>query len=145
MEENLSIIKEIHQQFGEIKNDIRAYSPLTFAYIGDAVYEMVIRTLVVEKGQQAVHALHKQTTKIVCAATQAAMIDALQDIMTPEEQDIFRRGKNSKINSSAKNMSLEDYRKATGFEAVCDYLYLQGQTARIVEMVRTGLDRLELM
>lgn len=145
MEENLSIIKEIHQQFGEIKNDIRAYSPLTFAYIGDAVYEMVIRTLVVEKGQQAVHALHKQTTKIVCAATQAAMIDALQDIMTPEEQDIFRRGKNSKINSSAKNMSLEDYRKATGFEAVCGYLYLQGQTARIVEMVRTGLDRLELM
>ena len=118
---------------------------MTFAYIGDAVYEMVIRTLVVEKGQQAVHALHKQTTKIVCAATQAAMIDALQDIMTPEEQDIFRRGKNSKINSSAKNMSLEDYRKATGFEAVCGYLYLQGQTARIVEMVRTGLDRLELM
>ncbi len=145
MEENLSIIKEIHQQFGETKNDIRVYSPLTFAYIGDAVYEMVIRTLVVEKGQQAVHALHKQTTKIVCAATQAAMIDALQDIMTPEEQDIFRRGKNSKINSSAKNMSLEDYRKATGFEAVCGYLYLQGQTARIVEMVRTGLDRLELM
>lgn len=145
MEENLSIIKEIHQRFGETKNDIRAYSPLTFAYIGDAVYEMVIRTLVVEKGQQAVHALHKQTTKIVCAATQAAMIDALQDIMTPEEQDIFRRGKNSKINSSAKNMSLEDYRKATGFEAVCGYLYLQGQTARIVEMVKTGLDRLELM
>lgn len=145
MEENLSIIKEIHQQFGETKNDIRVYSPLTFAYIGDAVYEMVIRTLVVEKGQQAVHALHKQTTKIVCAATQAAMIDALQDIMTPEEQDIFRRGKNSKINSSAKNMSLEDYRKATGFEAVCGYLYLQGQTARIVEMVKTGLDRLELM
>ena len=125
--------------------DANLLNGLSLAYIGDAVYEMVIRTLVVEKGQQAVHALHKQTTKIVCAATQAAMIDALQDIMTPEEQDIFRRGKNSKINSSAKNMSLEDYRKATGFEAVCGYLYLQGQTARIVEMVRTGLDRLELM
>ena len=140
MEENLSIIKEIHQQTGEKGNDIRTYSPLTLAYIGDAAYEIVIRTLIVEKGQQAVHALHKQTTRIVCASAQAAIVEAIQDVM-----DIYRRGKNSKINSSAKNMSLEDYRKATGFEAVCGYLYLQGETARIVELVKTGLDRLELI
>lgn len=145
MEENLSIIKEIHQQTGEKGNDIRTYSPLTLAYIGDAAYEIVIRTLIVEKGQQAVHALHKQTTRIVCASAQAAIVEAIQDVMTEKELDIYRRGKNSKINSSAKNMSLEDYRKATGFEAVCGYLYLQGETARIVELMKTGLDRLELI
>ena len=144
MEENLSIIKEMHQQFGESKTDIRTYSPLTFAYIGDAVYEIVIRTLIVEKGQQAVHDLHKQTTKLVCAASQAAMAEALKEDMTQQEQDIYRRGKNCKINSSAKNMSLEDYRKATGFEAVCGYLYLTGQTARIVELVKCGIDKLKL-
>ncbi len=115
MEENLSIIKEIHQQTGEKGNDIRTYSPLTLAYIGDAAYEIVIRTLIVEKGQQAVHALHKQTTRIVCASAQAAVVEAIQDVMTEKELDIYRRGKNSKINSSAKNMSLEDYRKDTGF------------------------------
>lgn len=145
MEENLSIIKEIHQQIGEKNIDIRTYSPLTLAYIGDAAYEIVIRTLIVEKGQQAVHALHKQTTKIVCASTQAAMAEALQDVMDEKELDVYRRGKNSKINSSAKNMSLEDYRKATGFEAVCGYLYLQQDTSRIVELVKLGLDRLGLM
>ena len=106
MEENLSIIKEIHQQTGEKGNDIRTYSPLTLAYIGDAAYEIVIRTLIVEKGQQAVHALHKQTTRIVCASAQAAIVEAIQDVMTEKELDIYRRGKNSKINSSAKNLSL---------------------------------------
>lgn len=144
MEENLSIIKELHRQVSESKTDIRTYSPLTFAYIGDAVYEMVIRTLIVEQGQQAVQSLHKQTTKLVCASAQAAMAEALLEDMTRQEQDIYRRGKNSKINSSAKNMSLEDYRKATGFEAVCGYLYLNGQTARIVELVKRGMDKLEL-
>ena len=85
MEENLSIIREIHQQTGEKGNDIRTYSPLTLAYIGDAAYEIVIRTLIVEKkGQQAVHALHKQTTRIVCASAQAAIVEAIQDVMTGE-------------------------------------------------------------
>ena len=83
MEENLSIIKEIHQQTGEKGNDIRTYSPLTLAYIGDAAYEIVIRTLIVEKGQQAVHALHKQTTRIVCASAQAAMERTARSILLP--------------------------------------------------------------
>lgn len=144
MEEDLSIIQEVHKQFGDKGVDIRTYSPLTLAYIGDAVFEIVVRTLIVEKGQQAVHDLHKQTTKIVCAATQAAVAEALYEEMTEQEQDVYRRGKNSKINSSAKNMSLSDYRKATGFEALCGYLYLQGQTKRIVELVKTGLNKLEI-
>lgn len=142
MEENLSIINELHKRQGEPQIDLRTYSPLTLAYIGDAVYEMVMRTIVVERGQQAVHALHKQTTQLVCAKTQADIAEALMDVMTDAEQDIYRRGKNSKINSSAKNMSLEDYRKATGLEAVCGYLYLQGETSRVVELLTQGLERL---
>lgn len=144
MEESLSLIREIHNEFGEKQTDIRSYSPLTLAYIGDAIFEMVIRTLIVEKGQKAANTLHKHTTKIVCAGTQAALVEALFDEMTQQEQDIYRRGKNTKINSSAKNASLSDYRKATGFEAVCGYLYLTDQTKRIVELVRMGLEKLEI-
>lgn len=144
MEESLSLLKEIHQEFGECEVDIRTYSPLTLAYIGDAIFEMVIRTLIVEKGQRAANSLHKHTTKIVCAGTQAAMIEALSDVLTDEEQSVYRRGKNTKINSSAKNASLADYRKATGFEALCGYLYLSGNTRRVVELIKIALDKLQI-
>lgn len=144
MEESLSLLGEIHQEFGECDVDIRTYSPLTLAYIGDAIFEMVIRTLIVEKGQRAANSLHKHTTKIVCAGTQSAMIEALSDVLTEEEQSIYRRGKNTKINSSAKNASLADYRKATGFEALCGYLYLSGNTKRVVELIKIGLDKLQI-
>lgn len=141
MEENISLLEEIHQGFGECDIDIRTYSPLTFAYIGDAIFEMVIRTLIVERGQRAANTLHKHTTKIVCARTQAAIVEAIMEDMTQEEQDIYRRGKNTKLHSSAKNASLSDYRKATGFEAVCGYLYLSGNTKRIVELVKLGIEK----
>ncbi len=144
MEESLSLLAQIHQEFGECEVDIRTYSPLTLAYIGDAIFEMVIRTLIVEKGQRAANSLHKHTTKIVCAGTQAAMIEALTDVLTEEEQSIYRRGKNTKINSSAKNASLSDYRKATGFEALCGYLYLSGNTGRVIELIKIALDKLQI-
>jgi ribonuclease-3 family protein len=121
--------------------DLKTYSPLTLAYIGDAVFEIIIRTLIVEKGQRAANTLHKHTTKIVCAQTQAQMIEAVYDDLSDEEQDIYRRGKNTKIHSSAKNASLSDYRKATGFEALCGYLFLKNDTARITYLVRTALEK----
>ena len=142
MEENVSLLAQIHQVFGESEVDLRTYSPLTFAYIGDAIFEMVIRTLIVERGQRAANTLHKHTTKIVCAGTQAAIVEAIMDDLTEEEQDIYRRGKNTKLHSSAKNASLSDYRKATGFEAVCGYLYLSGNTKRVVELVELGIKKI---
>lgn len=144
MEEGLSLIQEIHKEFGACEVDIRTYSPLTLAYIGDGIFEMVIRTLIVEKGQRAANSLHKHTTKIVCAGTQAAMIMSLQEELTETEMDIFRRGRNAKSYSSAKNASLSDYRKATGFEAVCGYLYLSGNNKRVVELIKKGLCNLQL-
>ena len=141
-QQETSLLSELHRVFGERTVDLRTYSPLTLAYIGDAVFEIIIRTLIVEKGQQAANMLHKCTTKIVCAQTQAKMADTLQSIMTEREQDIYRRGKNTKLHSSAKNASLSDYRKATGFEALCGYLFLKGETARIMELVKLALDNL---
>lgn len=141
-QQETSLLSELHKVFGGRTADLRTYSPLTLAYIGDAVFEIIIRTLIVEKGQRAANMLHKYTTKIVCAQTQAKMADTLESIMTEKEQDIYRRGKNTKLHSSAKNASLSDYRKATGFEALCGYLFLEGKTARIMELVKKALDEL---
>jgi len=135
---------QIHAAFGTKAADIKTYSPLTFAYIGDAVFEIIIRTLIVEKGQCPTNTLHKRTTKIVCAETQAKMIEAVYEQLSEEEQNIYRRGKNTKINSAAKNASLSDYRKATGLEALCGYLFLKDDTKRITAIIKEALALLEI-
>lgn len=135
---------ELHTAFGAEAADINTYSPLTFAYIGDAVFEIIIRTLIVEKGQRTLQTLHKHTTKIVRAETQAKMIEAVFDQLSEEERNIYRRGKNTKINSAAKNASLSDYRKATGFEALCGYLFLKDDTQRIIAIIKEALTLLEI-
>ena len=142
--ENRGLLAQIHRTFGGGEIDIRTYSPLTLAYIGDAVFEIIVRTLIVEKGQRAEKTMHKHTTKIVCAQTQAQLIDAVYESLTEEEQDIYRRGKNTKIHSSAKNASLADYRKATGFEVLCGYLFLKEDTARILQIVRQAMDSVQI-
>lgn len=135
-----SLLSQIRETFGGGDVDIRTYSPVTLAYIGDAVFELIIRTLIVEKGQRAANTLHKHTTKVVCAQTQAKMIDAVYDTLTEEEQDLYRRSKNTKLHSTAKNASLADYRKATGFEALCGYLFLEDDVERITQLVRQAVD-----
>lgn len=136
----ISLLSQIHGTFGGGEIDIRTYSPLTLAYIGDAVFEIIVRTLIVEKGQRAANTLHKHTTKIVCAQTQAKMIDAVYEYLTEEEQDIYRRGKNTKLHSTARNASLADYRRATGFEALCGYLFLKDDTRRITQLVSQAIE-----
>lgn len=140
----LSMLSQIHREFGGGDVDIRTYSPLTLAYIGDAVFEVIIRTLIVEKGQRAANTLHKHTTKVVCAQTQAKMVDAVYECLTEEEQDIYRRGKNTKLHSTAKSASLADYRKATGFEALCGYLFLKDDTVRITQLVRQAIEMAQI-
>ncbi len=139
-----SLLSCIRSEFGGGEEDMRTYSPLTLAYIGDAVFEIIVRTLVVEKGQKSANALHRHTTKIVCAQMQAKLVDAVFERLTEEEQDIYRRGKNTKIHSSAKNASLGDYRKATGFEALCGYLFLKDETERIMQIVRQAFETVKV-
>lgn len=124
---------------GKTEQDVRAYSPLTLAYIGDAVYDLIIRTVVVERANRPANTLHHITVKYVSAKAQSKIIEALMDSLTEDELSVYRRGKNSKPNTTAKNTSVADYMRATGFEAVIGYLYLTDQTERILELVKAGI------
>lgn len=119
--------------------DIVSYPPLTLAYIGDAIYEIIIRTYVVINTNTQVNKLHKMTSNLVKAKTQSDMIKSLYDELTEEELRIFKRGRNAKSVSVAKNASVTEYRTATGFEALMGYLYLNNETERMMELIKKGL------
>ncbi len=142
MEESLSLSSRIRELFGLKEVDMKAYSPLTLAYIGDAAYELVIRTMVVEKGNRQASQLHRLTTSYVKAQAQAAMIEALEPELTEEELAIYKRGRNAKSYTSAKNASILDYRKATGLEALIGYLYLSGREERVLFLIKEGIGRI---
>lgn len=135
-------LKEIiEDNFGKAKTDLKAYSPLTLAFIGDAVFSLVIRTIIVERGNVPVNKLHVATTKLVQAGAQADMIEAVYNDLSEEEQAIYKRGRNAKSASSAKNASIQTYRKATGMEALSGFLYLDGKQERLIELIRLGMER----
>lgn len=143
MEESLSRKSGV---FGEIKNyfqipdiDIRTYSPLALAYIGDGIYDLVIRSMVVGHGNTKASQLHQHTSHLVKAHTQSEMMEYLLPVLTEEEEDYYRRGRNAKSPTMAKNATMGDYRRATGFEALMGYLYLTDQFTRLMELVNTGL------
>ncbi|MBO5166893.1 MAG: ribonuclease III [Lachnospiraceae bacterium] len=144
MAESLSLLAKIKETFAVKEVDVRAYSPLTLAYIGDAVYDIIIRTVVVERANQAANVLHKKTSSYVKAQTQAAMIEALLPELTSDEEAVYKRGRNAKSYTTAKNASIADYRKATGFEALVGFLYLMDDTDRILHLVKTGLAKMEM-
>ena len=120
--------------------DVRAYSPLTLAFLGDAVYELIIRTMVVTRANTNPNLLNKQSSNLVKAATQAEMMHLLVDHLTEEERAVYRRGRNAHSATKAKNATVTDYRTATGFEALMGYLYLQGKLTRIIDLVQMGLE-----
>lgn len=122
--------------------DIKEYSPLTLAYIGDGIYDLIIRTLVINKGNKQVQKLHLETSALVNAGTQSKMMRVLQEQLTEEEHAVYKRGRNAKSVSPAKNQSVTDYRRATGFEALLGYLYLKKEWQRILDLVKIGLDSL---
>lgn len=122
---------------------LKTYSPLSFAYIGDVVYELVIRTVIVTRGNTKASHYHHKTIRYVNAAGQAQMMKILKPMLTQEEMRIFRRGCNAKPATTAKNQSRHDYRIATGFETLIGYLYLSGQTERILALINSGLEYCE--
>ncbi|MDE5932961.1 MAG: ribonuclease III, partial [Lachnospiraceae bacterium] len=140
MEESMMLLNAIKQEFNCGEVDIRAYSPLTLAYIGDAIYDLVIRTIVVERANRPANKLHKTVVRYVNAGTQAQMIMALEEELTEEEKAVYHRGRNAKSYTSAKNASIADYRKATGLEALFGYLYLQGKMDRLLSLVRLAFE-----
>ena len=123
--------------------DIREYSPLTLAYIGDCVYDLVIKSLVISEGNKQVNKLHQETSKLVQASAQSLMMRTMQEHLTEEEHAVYKRGRNAKSVSPAKNQSITDYRRATGFEALLGYLYLKKEYKRLLDLVKIGLDSLK--
>lgn len=135
--------EEIYRQFGESKLKPEQYSALGLAYIGDAVYDLIIRTLVLRKGNYSVKTFHKMTSSIVKAESQARLVESIEPDLTEEENRVFHHGRNAKSGTSAKNASIIDYRIATGFEALIGYLYLKEQMPRVIELIALGLERTE--
>ncbi len=140
MEESLSFqsIKELYD-ISDV--DIRTFSPLALAYIGDSVFDIIIRTKVIAKGNVPVSKMHKACSDVVRASAQAQLLDAIAEELTPEEEEVVRRGRNAKSKTTAKNASVIDYRNATALEALLGYLYMTGEIQRMQELVKIGLER----
>lgn len=134
--------EDIRVLFALEPEDIRSYSPLTLAYVGDAVYELVIRTMIISKGNAPVNKLHKRSAALVKAPAQAQMMKVIEPLLSEEELRIYKRGRNAKSYTSAKNASVIDYRIATGFEALMGWLYLQERQERLLELIKIGLEEL---
>ncbi|WFR56433.1 ribonuclease III domain-containing protein [Anaerocolumna sp. AGMB13025] len=142
IEENaeLNLIQYIKTKLHLPDTDLKTYSPLTLAFIGDVVYDLIIRTLVVEKGNAPVNKLHRQVSSLVKAPAQMELFHKIEDKLTEEELAIYKRGRNAKSFTSAKNASITEYRSATGFEALIGYLYLNNEFARILNIIKAGLN-----
>ena len=125
--------------------DVRTYSPLVLAYIGDAVYELMIRSKVINHGSMQVNKMHKHSAALVKASAQAQLIKALQEELTEEELAAYKRGRNAKSATMAKHATMIDDRMATGLEALVGWLFLTEQYARLVELVSRGLVKAGLL
>ena len=140
----MSFLDEIKLDFKIEDVDINTYSPLTLAFIGDCVFDLVIRSVIVCRANRQPNKLHKLKANVVKAQTQSEMAKALMEDMTEEEAAVYKRGRNAHSFSSAKNASIQDYRRATGLEALAGYLYLLNRSDRILELISLGLRKLEI-
>ena len=123
--------------------DPKQCSPLVLAYVGDCVFDLIVKTMVVGRGNRPVHRLHEETSRYVQASAQSYMMRFMQEHLNEEEHAVYRRGRNARSVSPAKNQSITDYRRATGFEALIGHLYLSGEYARLTELVTIGLEAME--
>ena len=118
---------------------IKQMSPTALSFMGDSVFELYVRLLVLEKGSRTADKLNRDKVKIVNAKAQAQLAIRIEELLTEEEHDIYRRGKNARQRSVAKNQSVADYHKASGLEALLGYLYLKGEDERIRTLLQAGL------
>lgn len=122
------------------KANPKQLSPLVLAYIGDCVYDLIIKTYLLDrKGNMPVNKLNKMASGLVKAQTQSELIGIIEDKLTESEEAVYKRGRNAKSYTSAKNATIGDYRRATGFEALIGYLYLNDEYSRMVELVKIAL------
>lgn len=123
--------------------DTKNYNSLVFAYIGDAVFSLVIRTYFAMQSNSKAGVLNAKVNSVVCAKSQAIMYDKIEEILDDEEVRICKSARNIHTNNVAKNSNLEEYKKATSFEALIGYLYLIGNKTRLGEIIKKSLCFLE--
>jgi ribonuclease-3 family protein len=142
MEEN-NIINHVlfnSSQFVKLTEiDIKMLNPLVWAYVGDSVYEMFVRSYIISDTKPSAAELHKKSIKYVKASSQSKHLELIMDMLNEEEQDIVRRGRNAKANHLPKNANVIDYRRATAFEALVGYLYLLKRYDRLFEIIQLVL------
>lgn len=130
--------------FKSTKADPKNLNSLALAFIGDTIFDLLTRGIIVTEGNAPVNIMHKKAKTIVNATSQSKMYSAIEDKLTDEELGVLKRGRNAKSHTSAKNQSIVDYRRATGVEALFGYLYLKNEYERIEELYNIGLKALDL-
>ena len=144
MEESLTqnLTESIKNVLGLKEISPAQLSPLVLAYIGDSIFDLVIKTYLLDtKGNMQVNKLNRFASNIVKAQSQSEMIGIIEPLLSPAEEAVYKRGRNAKSYTSEKNASISDYRRATGFEALMGYLYLEGEYERMIQLIKAGLDK----
>ena len=134
------ILEYLLKPFNIERKEAKEFSPLVLAYIGDAVYELIVRSILVSMGNRPVNKLNKDATSLVKAGAQSEIVKLISDNLSEEEYTVFKRGRNSSPHTMAKNASMTDYKYATGFEALIGFLYLDNRCDRALELVKLGID-----
>lgn len=142
---DISFYDGVQQYFGKSRTKPGQYSSLALAYIGDGVFDLIIRTIILDMGNGKSRDFHRLASSIVKASSQAKIIRSVLDELTEEEMAVYKHGRNAKSATSAKNSSIIDYRVATGFEALTGYLYLDHKLNRALELVKLGMERTGLI
>lgn len=155
MDTDLNLVDQITKEFFDAASAFKfsegketmppsQMSPLTLAFIGDCIFDLVVRTIVVESGNAPVNKLHNRAAHYVKAPSQMIMLNLIKEEFTEEEMAIYKRGRNAKSYTCAKNASIGEYRVATGFEALIGYLYLNQQFERALYLLHLGIERFDL-
>lgn len=133
------------EEFSENRSEINLQqtSPLALAYIGDAIYEVYIRKILIENPDLSVDKLHKKAVTYVKAKAQAEIVLELQEELTVEEWTVVKKGRNQKSKTVPKNSDIGDYRYATGFEALIGYLFCQQDYERLMEIMKRAVEIIE--
>lgn len=140
MEKNLTVSMK---QLLDLKGTSpRQLSPLVLAYIGDSIYDLVIKTYILDKkGNMPVNKMNRLASQLVKAETQSKLIGFIEPALNDTEEAIYKRGRNAKSYTSAKNATINDYRRATGFEALMGYLYLSEEFDRMIELIAMAIEQ----
>ena len=125
------------------EQDINQMSPLTWAYVGDCIFELYIRTKLINETKLKPHELHVKAINYVKAKAQAEMLKNIQDILSEDEKDIVRRGRNAENHHLPKNSNVQEYMYSTAFEALMGYLYLCKKTERLKEIIEIAVKSLD--